>query len=75
TIGQNGLVQARIEKPATNIYFIDNTYTSFINVMRNQSAIYRCADTQDESVFVYGTRFKEASPAECKLSAIGKLFD
>ena len=75
TIGQNGLVQARIEKPAINIYFIDNTYTSFINVMRNQSAIYRCADTQDESVFVYGTRFKEASPAECKLSAIGKLFD
>ncbi|MEZ4706086.1 MAG: glycosyl hydrolase family 28-related protein [Caldilineaceae bacterium] len=75
TIGRNGLVQARIEKPAANIYFIDNTYTSLVNVVRNESAIYRCADTHDEGVFVYGTPFKEATAAQCKLSAIGKLFD
>ena len=75
TIGRNGLVQARIELPASSIYFIDNTYTSLINIMRNQSSIYRCAGTQDESVFVYGTRFKEAKATKCKLSTIGKLFE
>lgn len=75
TIGRNGLVQARIEKPASNIYFIDNTYTSVVNIIRNQSTIYRCTGTQDESIFVYGTRFKNAKAEQCALPKIGELFE
>ncbi|MBV7329635.1 right-handed parallel beta-helix repeat-containing protein [Chloroflexi bacterium TSY] len=75
-LGQNGLIQARINQPAREIYFLSNVYPNSVNLYRIKNAtVYRCCGTQDADVYTYGRRPKFATPKQCILSKVGRLFE
>lgn len=75
-IGNNRFLQARFEKPASQIYLIYNKYSSGVNVFRNANAsVFACPGSPDSNIFIVGRRLAAASQEQCRLQEIEDIFD